>query len=94
MRVARAASAERLPDPRSIKVQSGNSLHDYLQTELWLTLGVPTRLETTPCDSRYSLNLQFADMIAGVVQSHFEFGETTHWQHLREHIRIKRLFCS
>jgi len=83
-----------VPDPRSIKVQSGNSLHDYLQTELWLTLGVPTRLETTPCDSRYSLNLQFADMIAGVVQSHFEFGETTHWQHLREHIRIKRLFCS
>lgn len=83
-----------VPDPRSIKVQSGNSLHDYLQTELWLTLGVPTRLETTPRNSRYSLNLQFADMIAGVVQSHFEFGETTHWLHLCEHIRIKRLFCS
>ena len=26
-----------VPDPRTIKVQSGNSLHDYLQTELWFT---------------------------------------------------------
>ncbi len=24
-----------LPDPRSIKIESGNSLHDYLQTKLW-----------------------------------------------------------
>ncbi len=82
-----------VPDPRSIKVQSGNSLHDYLQTELWLGLGAATQLETTPCDSRHCLNLQFADMLAGVVQSHFEFGDSRHWEHLREHVRIKRLFC-
>lgn len=82
-----------VPDPRSIKVASGNSLHDYLQTELWLGLGAATRLETTPRDSRYCLNLQFADMLAGVVQSHFEFGEDRHWEHLREHVRTKRLFC-
>ena len=25
------------PDPRSIKVDIGNSLHDYFQTELWFT---------------------------------------------------------
>lgn len=82
-----------VPDPRSIKVQSDNSLHDYLQTELWLTLNAPTRLETTPCDSRYSLNLQFADMLAGVVQSYYEFDDTSHWQHLRRQVHIKHLFC-
>jgi len=81
-----------VPDPRSIKVESGNSLHDYLQTELWLGLNAPTTLETTPLDSRHCLNLQFTDMLSGVVQSYFEFGETAHWQHLESHIRIKRLF--
>jgi len=82
-----------VPDPRSIKVASGSSLHDYLQTELWLGLGAPTLLETTPRDSRHCLNLQFADMLAGVVQSHFEFGETRHWDILQANIHIKRLFC-
>ena len=82
-----------VPDPRSIKVQSGNSLHDYLQTELWLGLGATTKLETTPRDSRHCLNLQFADMLAGVVQSYEEFGERRHWECLREHIRITHLFC-
>ena len=80
------------PDPRSIKVESGNSLHDYLQTELWFTLGVKTRLETTPRDSRHCLNLQFSDMVAGVAQSYFEFGESRHWEHLRNHIKLKTLY--
>jgi hypothetical protein len=81
-----------VPDPRSIKVESGNSLHDYLQTELWFGAGARTQLETTPRDSRHCLNLQFTDMLAGVVQSHFEFGEMRHWELLREHVKIKTLF--
>lgn len=81
-----------VPDPRSIKVESGNSLHDYLQTELWLGLGASTILETTPRDSRHCLNLQFVDMLAGVVQSQVEFGESRHWDSLQAHIRIKQLF--
>jgi hypothetical protein len=81
-----------VPDPRSLKVESGNSLHDYLQTELWFSAGATTRLETTPRDSRHCLNLQFTDMVAGVVQSHFEFGQSRHWEHLRPHVAIKTLF--
>ena len=80
------------PDPRSIKVESGNSLHNYLQTELWFNLGVQTRLETTLRDSRNCLNLQFVDMIAGVAQSYFEFGYTRHWDCLREYVKLKTLF--
>jgi hypothetical protein len=80
------------PDPRSIKVESGNSLHDYLQTELWFNLEVQTRLETTLRDSRNCLNLQFVDMIAGVAQSFFEFGYVRHWDYLREYVKLKTLF--
>lgn len=81
-----------VPDPRSIKVESGNSLHDYLQTELWFSSGVKTQLETTPRDSRHCLNLQFTDMVAGVVQSYFEFGESRHWSHLQPHVAVKTLY--
>ncbi len=81
-----------VPDPRSIKVASGSSLHDYLQTELWFSKEAKTRLETLPRDSRHCLNLQFTDMLAGVVQSHVEVGETRHWEHLQPHVRLKTLF--
>jgi hypothetical protein len=81
-----------IPDPRSLKVGSGNSLHDYLQTELWFVHNALTRLETIPRDSRHCLNLQFTDMLAGVIQSHFEFGESRHWEHLREHVDLTTLY--
>jgi hypothetical protein len=81
-----------IPDPRSIKVGSGNSLHDYLQTELWFSQGVQTVLETTPRDSRDCLNLQFTDMLSGVVHSYFEFKEPQHWQIIQDRIQLKKLF--
>lgn len=80
-----------VPDPRSVKTQSGNSLHDYLQTELWFTKQAATKLITAPQDSRHCLNLQFTDMLAGVVQSHFEFGLLQHWQYLQAHVRLQSL---
>jgi len=61
-----------VPDPRSIKVRSGNSLHDYLQTQLWFTKNVKTVLTTKPTDSQHCLGIQFADMLAGVVQARYE----------------------
>jgi hypothetical protein len=67
-----------IPDARSVKVGSSNSLHDYLQTELWFTLNAHTLVETVPRDSQHCLNLQFTDMLAGVIHSHFEFGESQH----------------
>lgn len=81
-----------IPDPRSIKVQSGNSLHDYLQTELWFTKKASTNLLTTPLDSKSCLGLQFSDMVAGVVQARFERNENTLFQQLAPHLKIKRLY--
>ena len=60
------------PDTRTVKVESQNSLHDYLQIALWFDIGVSTKLATKPCDSSCNRNVQFADMLAGLVQSHYE----------------------
>jgi hypothetical protein len=54
-----------IPDNRSVKVESGNSLHDYLQTTLWYEAGVSTVLHTTSTDSKQCRGLQFADFMAG-----------------------------
>ncbi len=81
-----------VPDPRSIKVESGNSLHDYLQTQLWFDRKAPTKINTIPLDSVSSLNVQFSDMLSGIVQSHFEDGNSKPWTELRNNISFKTLF--
>lgn len=81
-----------IPDERSIKVRSGNSLHDYLQTELWFSAGVKTKLKTRPSESAKFPELQFADMLAGVSQSHFEDGHGDPFNVLSPRIDVKKLF--
>lgn len=81
-----------IPDPRSIKIASGNSLHDYLQLNLWYTEHVETKLITSPEDSKRSLGLQFADMLAGATQHHFEDGNSAAWNDLSGHVSLKKLF--
>ncbi len=81
-----------MPDPRCIKIASGNSLHDYLQTQLWFDKQVPTFLNTHSIDSSSNLNIQFADMLSGIVQNHFEDGNSEFWSLLRNRISYKTLF--
>jgi len=81
-----------VPDPRSIKVESGNSLHDYLQTQLWFEKDTATTLITEPYDSASNRNVQFADMLSGIVQGHFEDGNSQPWAKLRNNISYKTLF--
>ncbi len=85
-------SVTMIPDPRNIKVKSGNSLHDYLQTELWCTKNVKTELSTTPLDSKKCIGIQFADMLAGVVQSRYEFNCCESFRPLYSKIMLKCLF--
>ena len=56
------------PDPRSVKVESDNSMHDHLQTQLWFHNNTSTILETVPQDSDANKNVQFADMLSSVLQ--------------------------
>jgi hypothetical protein len=81
-----------VPDPRSVKVKSGNSLHDYLQTQLWFELKSEAVIRTAPCDSSQCSQIQFADMLSGLVQTHFEDGNSHPWAELRDSISYQTLF--
>ncbi len=81
-----------IPDQRSVKVSSGNSMHDYLQTQLWLELNAATQLKTTQLDSSMCAGLQFADMLAGMVQSHFEDKKSECVNRLSGHVQMHNLF--
>lgn len=81
-----------VPDARSIKVRSGNSLHDYLQIALWFEIGATTQVKTRHTDSSSNRNVQFTDMLAGLVQSYFEDGQSQPWKLLQPHITSKKLF--
>lgn len=80
------------PDPRSVKVESGNSLHDYLVMKLWFEKKAKTDLETLPSDSAANTNVQFADMLSGIVQGHFEDSNSDAWNLLKDKISYKTLF--
>ncbi|MES2015188.1 MAG: DUF3800 domain-containing protein [Pseudomonadota bacterium] len=80
-----------VPDPRSIKVQYGNRLHHYLDAMLYEKEAVTT-LEMVIRDSRDCLSLQFADMLAGVVGSNYEFRKCEPLRALGAHIQVKTLF--
>lgn len=79
-------------DQRSIKVQSGNSLCDYLQTMLWTDLDSDTVLKHIPVDSKGSVNVQFADFMANFVWRSHEIRDIAHMAPLRGKIIQKTLF--
>jgi Protein of unknown function (DUF3800) len=81
-----------LPDKRSVKVKSGNSLSDYLQTVLWFHHSLTTKLINNPQESDKNYNLQFVDWIAHCVWAHFEDGETTVFDKLSPAIKVRQLF--
>jgi hypothetical protein len=81
-----------IPDARSVKVGTGSNMSDYLQTKLWFDKGVETKLLVHPTDSSASRNLQFADMLSGVVQGHYEDGKSLYWNTCRSFIRHKQLY--
>lgn len=81
-----------IPDARSIKVESGNSLHDYLSINLTYEKCVETDLQTQPCNSACTRNAQFADMLAGLVHHYYEDSHNNCWDILQGRIVSKHLF--
>ncbi|WP_296271755.1 DUF3800 domain-containing protein [Pseudomonas sp. UBA6323] len=81
-----------LTDDRSIKVRSGNSLFDYLQMELWMKMHVETVLKAQPCDSSKNLCVQFADMLSGIAQSHYEDRSSQPYRHLAKFFQPKLIY--
>jgi hypothetical protein len=81
-----------VPDPRSIKVQSGNSLHDYLQIDLWFVKNVKTLLKTQPQDSKFCRAIQFTDMLCGLIRRYYEDGEQVNYKILAPNVQQKCLY--
>ena len=81
-----------IPDKRSIKVKSGNSLVDYLQIKLWFDLNMSTTLINCPEESDRCLNLQFVDWISHIIWSKFEDKESETFNILRPRIKSASLF--
>ncbi len=86
------AEIEFIPDKRTIKVESGNSLSDYLQTVLWFELNAKTKLVNHPKESHHEYNLQFVDWVANIVWSHFEDNESTVFNEINRCVKIRKLF--
>lgn len=80
------------PDPRTIKVSSGDSMIDYLQTQLWFEKGVKTALIVRPHESHTNLNLQFIDVISHIVWSNHEDGESDAFSIINPLVPCKNLF--
>jgi hypothetical protein len=85
-------SVDFIPDPRTIKVASGNSLVDYLKTKLWFELNSATVIKHIPVESKKNLTLQFIDFIAHIVWSRYENNEYDLYRLLRPHITERHLF--
>lgn len=80
------------PDIRNIKITSGNSLSDYLQTELFFTKKSSTKLITSPRDSASNKGVQFADMLSGLIQHHYENNRSEAFKIIQSGIALKTVF--
>ena len=81
-----------IPDPRSIRVKSGNSLIDYLQTELWFECGSSTILNHEIVHSDNSLNLKFIDIITHIIWCKYENKQSGNADLLMPYITHHELF--
>ncbi|MBT3313196.1 MAG: DUF3800 domain-containing protein [Anaerolineae bacterium] len=80
------------PDPRSVKVQSGNSMIDYLQTVLWFDHNSRTKLQVEEIPSEKSLNLKFIDWVANTIGRKYERGVNGFADRLLPYICSKELY--
>lgn len=81
-------------DYRSIKVKSGNSLSDYLQIQLWFEKEAKTLICHHVQHSNTQKGLQFADMLAGAIQQHYEDNYSESYHLLKKCMNIKELYFS
>ncbi|MBI9078237.1 MAG: DUF3800 domain-containing protein [Pseudodesulfovibrio sp.] len=81
-----------VPDKRAIKVASGNSLADYLQTELWMKENAQTKITDLPQESHMNRNLQFADFMANFIWRKYELNHSGAFNKLRTHIDNRSLY--
>jgi hypothetical protein len=91
-KIRKCSVVDFIPDPRSIKVKSQNSLVDYLQTKLWFEYNSATVIRYKPMESHLNINLQFADFVSYIIWSRFEYNKSDAFNIFKPFILIKHLF--
>ena len=91
-RMAQCDKVLLVPDSRELKVASGNSLHDYLLTELWFNKKTQTQVINQPRDSASDRGVQFADMLSGLVQQYHEDTNTALFKMLQCSLFCRKLY--
>ena len=81
-----------IPDERSVKVQSGNSLPEYIQTKAWFEYNSKCRIIHNPGRSHKEYNLQFIDWIAHCVWKKYEDGDSTFYDIFKNNIKNHELY--
>jgi len=81
-----------VPDARSIKVRSGNSLVDYLHTEIWFKLNSKTEINNSPQESHKVFNLQFVDYVTHIIWEKYEDRRRKAFNILKSRVGLKELF--
>lgn len=79
-------------DNKTVKVKSGNSLIDYLQTTIWFELGSPTKIIDIPSDSKKVKNLIFIDWMNNLIWGNYEDKNDAPYGILRNVITSRKLF--
>lgn len=79
-------------DNKTIKVQSGRSLIDYLQTTMWFDLSSHTKIVDLPSDSKQVKNLIFIDWMNNLIWGRYEDGSTKPYDIIKNIITSKKLF--
>lgn len=85
-------SVNLIRDNKTIKVQSGNSLIDYLQTVLWFDMECSTKIVDFPSDSKKVKNLIFIDWMNNLIWGRYEDNNVEPYNILRNVITSKKLF--
>lgn len=85
-------NVELIRDERSIKVKSGNSLVDYLQTQLWFEKNSKALLIDKPVKSHQNLNVLFIDWICNTIWNNYEYDNDIGFTALTPHMSIQKLF--
>ncbi len=79
-------------DNRTVKVASGNSLIDYLQTFMWFELKGTTVLYDMPLDSKSTRKLVFIDGMNNIIWGHYEDGNDAAYKILKSCLHERKLF--
>ncbi len=79
-------------DERIIKVKSGNSLIEYLQTQLWIEKNSKAFLIDKPVKSHQNFNILFIDWISNKIWQKYEFNEDVGFSVLDPFMHCQKLF--